>query len=135
MSASDDPAHDGRQSDIDGGALAAWKIWRIFGEFNSTPAKWYPYWSAQAPVAVQPDAIKVSFYAHEGEDILAVVSNLGRATQTAVVAFDLGALQLDANRISARDAVSNESLPLDAGRLSLSLKPESCRLVLLRKRP
>jgi hypothetical protein len=112
----------------------AWRIWRIFGKFNPDGARWYPYWDRQAPVAVQPAAIRVSFYSHPGEGVLAVVSNPGRSAQTAAVAFDLHALHLDADGVAARDAMTSEPLALDRGRISLKLEPESCRLLLLGKR-
>ncbi len=112
----------------------AWKIWRIFGKFNPDGARWYPYWDRQAPLAVQPAAIRVSFYSRPGERVLAVVSNPGRSAQTASVAFDLRAMRLDGEGIVARDAMTGESLTLERGRMSLSLEPESCRLVLVGKR-
>jgi hypothetical protein len=123
------------QGDPDGKGLdEAWKIWRIFSAFKPDGARWYPYWDSQAPLAVQSAAIRVSFYSRSGERLLAVVSNPGRSAQTAVVAFDLGALRLDGEGIAARDAMSNEPLVMDKGRLSFSLEPESCRLVLIGKR-
>ncbi len=131
---SDSPARDDPER-VAGGLDEAWKIWRIFGRFNPGGARWHPYWDDQAPVAVQPAAIRVSFYARPGEGLLAVVSNPGRSAQTAAVAFDLRALRLDSEGLAARDAMSDEPLVLDRGRLSLSLKGESCRLVLLGKRP
>jgi hypothetical protein len=113
----------------------AWKIWQIFGRFNPHGARWHPYWDDHSALSVQPAAIRVSYYARPGDGLLAVVSNLGRSPQTAVVSFDLQGLRLDAERIVARDAMSDTPLALDGNRLSLDLKPESCRLVLVGKRP
>jgi hypothetical protein len=85
-------------------------------------------------VAVQPSAIRVSCYVRPGDGILAVISNLGRSAQTATINFDWSALQMNAGGMVARDAMSDHPLALDGGRMSLELKPESCRLLLLSKR-
>jgi Glycoside hydrolase 123, N-terminal domain len=133
---SDIPARGAPQAGSDGGGLdTAWKIWQIFGRFNPHGARWHPYWDDHSALSVQPAAIRVSYYARPGDGLLAVVSNLGRSPQTAVVSFDLQGLRLDAERIVARDAMSDTPLALDGNRLSLDLKPESCRLVLVGKRP
>jgi hypothetical protein len=69
-----------------------------------------------------------------GDGVLAVVSNLGRSEQTSAITFDLRTLQMRAGEIAARDAMSDEPLGLEHDRLTLNLKPESCRLVLVTTR-
>jgi hypothetical protein len=131
----DDPARrDQEPANEAGGLDTAWKIWRIFGQFKPDGARWYSYTDAQSPVAVQPSTIRVSCYVRSGDGILAVISNLGRSAQTAAINFDLPALQMNAGEIVARDAMSEQPLALQGGRMSLELKPESCRLLLLSKR-
>jgi hypothetical protein len=131
----DGPVLANAQSDPDSYGLdEAWKIWRIFGRFNPDGARWYPYWDRKAPLAIQPAAVRVSLYSRPGEGLLAVVSNPGRSPQTAVVGFDLQALRLDPAEITARDAMTDKPMALEKGRMSVSLEPESCRLVLVGKR-
>jgi hypothetical protein len=119
----------------EGGLDAAWQIWRIFGQFNPDTARWCDYTNPQSPITVQPGAIRVSGYVRPGDGALAVVSNVGQSAQTAAIAFDLQALQIKPDEVVVRDAMSNEPLALDRGKVTLELKPESCRLLLLRKRP
>lgn len=131
----DDPARRDREPANEAGGLdTAWKIWRIFGQFNPDSARWCDYSDAQSPVKVQPSAIRVSCYVRSGDGVLAVISNLGRSAQTAAITFDLHALQLPDDGMVATDAMTNEPLAVDRGRMSLEVRPESCRLVLVGKR-
>jgi len=109
-------------------------IWDVMTRFGTAQAQWHPYWKNAQEVQVQPEAIKASFYLRPAEGkqsarVLVVVSNLS-ATEaaTAQLQFQVERIGLG-SAAKARDALSGEALPLQAGRLSVPLEPMHMRMI------
>lgn len=109
------------------------EIWKIEDEFGVDNAEWYPYWQNQDLVEVSQEDVKASFYIHQKKkDILLIVSNLGRKTIPASLKFNLHDLGI--NSLMARDAMTEEEIPIDKSVLKLSLNKISVRIIKLNQR-
>ena len=73
-----------------------------------------------------PDA-RASLYLRPGERALLVVANLKPQVTNASLALDLGAMGLP--NAQARNALTDQALPMEAGKVALRLRPSSFVLV------
>jgi len=107
------------------------QLWRVSDEFGRKEAEWLPYWRNGDWVKVSPETAKVSFYRGK-KGVLAVISNLGSEETDVTVTWPQESLGLPADR-TARDALTQELLPLDGATLRLRLPSFGWRLVWIRK--
>jgi len=105
------------------------RIWRAMDEFGRPRARWLPYWRNNQYVSVRPRHCHVSLYCHPRRGVLAMVANLGPAATTVRWKIDADALGLPAGPLTARDALSGESLALRAGAGATALPPLGWKLI------
>ncbi len=107
------------------------KIWKTFEEFGATQSQWIPYWQEDKPVKVEGADIYASTYLKKGEGAIVVISNLGKEARETVIQLD--AKKLGFNPREAREIITSTTLPIEKGKLTLSLPTFRVRIVLLRK--
>jgi hypothetical protein len=104
------------ESDLD----VAAQLWKLGETFGRKESEWLPYWSNSDVVKVTTDGAIASLYRHDKNGVLAVVSNLTKESQRVGCEFYLGELKLPAT-CQARDALTNEPIAIESGRVSLEL--------------
>ncbi len=109
------------------------RLWKTFDAFGRHEAAWLPYWANARFVRTSPAPVKVSLYNRPGRGLIAVVVNVGDRPCDAELALDLAALQQPAS-LAANDILTDASLPLAAGKLSVPVGPMEHRVVWLRAR-
>lgn len=123
----DVPVRSEKESDL---ALLS-SLWRAREAFGCKDAEFVGYWKSAPLVTVSPEGCRASLWRHPRSGVLAVIANITREPTEVTAHFSLDALGLQ-GRINARDALTGASLPIDAGRLSLSLPSQDWRLVHIR---
>jgi len=115
------------------------RLWKLSDDFGRKEAEWLPYWKNSAYVAAQPAGVDdgpgvyVSLYRHEKNGVLAVVSNLCREQADVNVQFDLRRLGLAGKKLSARDGLTGETVPMEVGKITFKGMPSmGWRLVWIR---
>jgi hypothetical protein len=115
------------------------KLWEIFDEFGRKEAEWLPYWKNGEYVSVSPQGADdkpgafVSMYRHEKNGVLVVVSNLDRKKHDVTVQLNLERLGLAGKTLSARDALEDKAVALEAGKLTFAaMDSMSWRLIRIR---
>ncbi|MFA6561817.1 MAG: hypothetical protein WCV00_07890 [Verrucomicrobiia bacterium] len=132
-------------------------IWNVMTRFGVSRAEWHPYWETNPLVTtaslirsikihlsarhtkqyqvhtLPTDTVKTSFYLAgkaPSRRALLVVSNLSLKDQpSASLSLDLKRLGLRETGVKAKDALTGQSLALQAGRLSVPLPPMRMRMV------
>jgi hypothetical protein len=104
------------------------QLWRLSDAFGRKESEWLPYWRSDTFVTVAPATAKVSLYRRDRHGALLVVSNLGQEESDVTVTLHRAALGLPADA-TARDALTDEVLPLADGTLRLTLPSLGWRLV------
>jgi len=104
-------------------------IWKAMEDFGRKRAEWLPYWNNSQYVETSPRSVLASIYRHRGKSLLAVVSNFGAKSVKANVRFDLNRLGLPDGRLTARDALTGEAIPLRNGRVVCTLPKLGFQLV------
>ena len=106
-------------------------LWGLAGEFGRKEAQWLPYWKNSEYVSVQPASAYGSLYRHHKNGVLAVVSNLGRESADVQVRLDLAKLGLNPDA-TARDALSEDVMPMRDGRIDMVLPSLGWKVIWLR---
>jgi hypothetical protein len=107
------------------------QLWRLSDTFVRKESEWLPYWRNAASITVAPAPAKASLYRHERHGVLLVVSNLGQEESDVTVTLHRAALGLPADA-TARDALTDEVLPLVDDTLRLTLPSLGWRVVWVR---
>jgi hypothetical protein len=103
-------------------------LWRTYDRFGYRQAQWVPYYRAEAGVAKCSNAAtKCSLYVKRGQRTLLVVGNLKPEVVQTTVALDLKALGLRSPQ--ARNALTDQPLAVQAGKVQVRLRPSSFVLV------
>ncbi len=121
------PVRPGSDADIE----VASRLCKTFDAFGRHEAAWLPYWGNAQYVRTSPAGVKVSLYNRPGRGLIAVVVNAGDRPCDAEVALDLAALEQPTS-LAAHDILTDASLPLAAGKLSVPVGPMEYRVVWLR---
>ncbi len=104
--------------------------WNALGKFGVDNAEWWPYWSKQPDASVSPVGKAYISYWKKPEGLLMVVSNPSGSAQTVRVSLKGAAAEFR----QAIDAVNGKTLStLNGGVLSLPLKAQSYKIILLKK--
>ena len=94
------------------------KLWKAFDQFGKREATWLPYWENQQYVTTNSPDLKVSLYNRPGRGVIAIISNLGRASLRPQVTLNLAALKL-AQPVVAQEVMTGSPVGLVEGRLDL----------------
>ena len=111
--------------------LAA-KLWQVAVDFGRREASFVPYWRNRAYLSASPEGVYVSLYIHHVNGVLAVISNLGPRTETARVQLNLAKLGWVGKTLSAKDALTDEPVPITDGATAFDLPSFGWRLVWVR---
>jgi hypothetical protein len=103
-------------------------VWQTYDRFGYRQAKWVPYYRAEAGLARcdGPDA-KASLYTQPGKRALVVVANLKPQVTQTTLTLDLKALGLKTPQ--ARNALTDQPLAIQGGKVPVRLRPNSFVLV------
>ena len=96
------------------------KIWNMMDKFDRKNAQWIPYWQSGKYVKVSSEDIYVSLYKHPKNGVLTIISNLGKKEENINLEFSLSELGIT-NQSTAIDALSNKAIPLQEGKITLSI--------------
>lgn len=107
-------------------------IWKVTDDFGRKEAQFRPYWENQDQVTAGPDGVYASLYVHPRNGVLAVVSNLGKTDTRAEVGLNLARVGLSGRTLTARDALSGETVPLEGGKFAVPLPTMGWKLVWIR---
>ncbi|MEI6500395.1 MAG: glycoside hydrolase domain-containing protein, partial [Armatimonadota bacterium] len=94
------------------------KLWKTFDQFGKREATWLPYWENQQYVTTGSPDVKVSLYNRPGKGVVAIVSNLGRASVRPGVTLNLAALKLS-GPVGAQEMMTSSPVDIVEGRLDL----------------
>jgi hypothetical protein len=98
------------------------KLWKLMDDFGRKEADWLPYWRNGEYVRSDSRDLKVSLYNRPGRGTVAVISNLGDASYTGTVTFDLRRLQ-QPGALNAVDAMTGRELTMAGNVLNVALGP------------
>ncbi len=102
-------------------------LWQTYDRFGYREARWVPYYRAEKLVQADSANVKVSLYLVPGKRALLVVGNLRpQVTQTQVSLLLLGP---GLEQARARNALTDQALAMQDGRVALRLRPSSFALV------
>lgn len=103
-------------------------LWMTYDRFGYRQAKWVPYYRAESGLArCDTPTAKASLYIQAGKRTLVVVANLKPQVTQTTLALDLKALGLKTPK--ARNALTDQPLPIKDGKVSVRLRPSSFVLV------
>ncbi|NPV45410.1 MAG: hypothetical protein HPY69_00520 [Armatimonadetes bacterium] len=104
-------------------------LWQAYDRFGYREAQWIPYYRLEQRNLVRSDIphVRTSLYLRPGERALLVVANLKPEVTSASLALDLGAMGL--RTPGAHNALTDQVLPLERGKLAVRLRPNSFVLV------
>ena len=109
------------------------QLWHISDRFGRKGAEWLPYWKNANYVRTSPKDTYASLYRHPKNGVLAVVSNLQRQNARLVVQLNIETLDLKNTGLSARNALTGESVRIKDGRIELSLPPMGWKVLWIRR--
>ena len=101
-------------------------LWLTYDRFGYREAQWIPYYEAGKLVRPVGEQVKASLYLLRGKRALIVVGNLEPKVVQAQVALDLKAMGLQGR---AHNALTDQPVNLEQGKLSLRLRPSTFALV------
>lgn len=115
------------------------KIWKAMDEFNVANSTWHPYYDNDGCFKISPsdENIKVSFYSHEGKNVLLIVSDIsaGETARNISIEFDPVKLGLPAKELQAVDVLENKPCTLAGKALQIPLEHRKPRMILLHPKP
>jgi hypothetical protein len=103
-------------------------LYQTYDRFGYREAEWTPYYRAeQGPAKADSESVKVSLYLHRGKRALLIVGNLAAKVVETKVSVDLKRLGLASPK--AKNALTDQPLPLQAGSMPVRIRPNSMVLV------
>ncbi len=119
--------HDTIPTDVGTESEEIKQVWRIYREFDTQHAQWVPYYQAEGWVSAEPEAVKVSLYHRDGDNLL-VVANPSYEDATGTVTVDLQRLVGGATP-TAVDMRSGDAVTMQEGSFSIELPARRMTLI------
>jgi len=107
-------------------------LWKTMDKFGRKQAHFLPYWNNSEYAKVSPTKSYTTLYLQPGKRVMCIVSNLSKVTSDVKVALNLQKMKLGSN-VTARNALTGESIQIDKGSLKVNLQSYDYALVWVQK--